>query len=725
MKTKLTVLRSLILALIVMLLVFAGCQNHFEQSNSELSSNASMGKGFFTLNLGEVTLGRTILPASPDEGDFTVFKLEFLSNGTAVKPVEWSSENPSELITLDVGTYELHVTAYLDAEKAKPAAWGNKTGIVIEDGKTTAAGVELAPITNAGQGAFKWTISYPLSTTTASMKITPLTGTNGPEQTRTLTSGLTDSLALNAGYYRVVFTLRDNAAKSAERWEILHIYQNMESAFTCSFTADQFQSYNDDIPNSVRRVLFTGPTEIVTLNSLKNNEIYLVKVNVSNNIVSAADTGGPPGSTPGIASGNVMQAPDNAPKVRMGHPAADVFHANHPPFERRKTQSKDGPLGAVFPSSPTVGAATELWVESTFGSGNWVQKPATLKALGTWGNIWVMDDLTTFTDTRAQEMSDKFDLIYPIETSLLGNDFGGWNIDSKIQILVYDIGYKIGEPTTLGYFWGKDMYPNTGSYSISNEAAMFYINGNAGAYSAFGADEFYSTLVHEFQHMIHFSRKEGGSESWYNEMLSMLAEDVISPLIGIGPTNVGHPIQGRIPTFLSGYYRAGITEWGPNDISTLYSYAIDYAFGAYLLRNYGGAELLQEMMANNSTDIDSITAALITVNGNNGLSFEKALRRFGEAMVFGGTNMPADVQSFDKTVTKTIGAYTYTAAKFNIWSDFGSTKPKIFGSTEQFELRPHSLTVHQDSGWTNQWGTKTITLQRPIDPNVEFYLMVK
>jgi hypothetical protein len=481
----------------------------------------------------------------------------------------------------------------------------------------------------------------------------------------------------------------------------------------------------------VIKVLFTGTetTKSVTLNSLNKNEIYLVKVNTSNSVVSAANTGGSSGSSISVASGNIAPGPDDMPKVRMGHPAADEYHANPPPFERRKSRSPDGPLGSSFPSAPTVGTAALFWVESSYGGGIFVQKTATLRALGTCGNIWVMNDLTTFTSAQAQAMADKFDLLYPIETSLLGDDFGGWDIDSKIQLLVYDIGYS-PTGTTLGYFWGKDMRTDIGSGQRSNEAAMFYLNGNANVFTNFGADTLYSTLVHEFQHMIHHARKSMkglNSATWYNEMLSMTTEDVISPLIGIGPTNQGHPIQRRIPGtsgFLNRYYAAGITEWDSGG-NTLDSYAIAYAFGAYLLRNYGGASLLQEMLANDSIDIASVTAALRTVNADSEPSFEEALRRFGEAMVFSGT-LPADVQSFDKTATKTIGGYTYTASKFNIWADFGSTKPKIFGVNEQRQMRPHSITVHQAaSGWKNQSGTKTITLQRPNDSNVEFYLMVK
>jgi len=105
------------------------------------------------------------------------------------------------------------------------------------------------------------------------------------------------------------------------------------------------------------------------------------------------------------------------------------------------------------------------------------------------------------------------------------------------------------------------------------------------------------------------------------------------------------------------------------------------------------------------------------------MSFYEALRRFGEVLVYSG-NMPDDVQSFDKTVTNTIGGYTYTATKFNVWSDFGSEKPRIF-NWNYVAIKGYSLTVYQSPTWKDQTGNVTITLQRPGDPNVEFYLMWK
>jgi hypothetical protein len=481
----------------------------------------------------------------------------------------------------------------------------------------------------------------------------------------------------------------------------------------------------------VSRVDFSGPTETVTLADLKDNDIYLVKVNTSGYIVKASNTGSVSGSSPSTRGDNVLPRPYVALLPRMGYSGADEFRANPPPIVEETPRLSR----AVF-VPPVVGNKRLFWVESYLNSGIWVQKPATLRAVGKYGNVWVMDENygpeggNEITTSQAQALADKFDLIYPIETNLLGFEYGGGpdgdggkDGDPRIQILVYSIVDPSGVVQAAGFFHAKDFYEqNQLSTQKTNFAEMFYIDASQ---VNDVPDYIYSILVHEFQHMINFNMKfvknKKSSQAWYDEMLSMMTEDVISPLIGIDPTNWYHKIQQEIPTFLINYYTVGITEWNLLDER---SYAKGYAFGAYLLRNYGGASLLKEILANNSTNIDSVTAALKKVGGSE-LSFEEALRRFGEAIVFSGT-MPSDVMSFDKTVTKTIGSYTYTATKFDVWTDFGSTKPMIFGLTEQVETRPYSLTVHQDAeAWINQTGDIDIILKRPNDPKVEFYLMVK
>jgi hypothetical protein len=489
------------------------------------------------------------------------------------------------------------------------------------------------------------------------------------------------------------------------------------------------------VVKSVTKVAFTGQNTTVSFSDLTNKNIYLVKVNTSSYVVSNANTGLAQSLYSELANSNDLTSENYTGELfRMGHPGADEFHANPPPYSKKSNRSSSElPASSVL---YTAGSTRRFWVESVYNNSNFVQKTATLVRQGAYCNIWVMNDLTTFTSAQAQGFADKFDAIYPIETSLLGYEdgggptgFGGIDNDKRIQILIFDIGY---DPTGAlflpgGYFWGKDMILDNviSSYSSlrSNEAEMFYINGNHNFFPNY-TDYFYSALVHEFQHMINYSQKyiknNLNSESWYNEMLSMMAEDVISPLIGIGPTNSNHPIKGRIPRFLINYNLYGITEWSRDSNS----YLVPYAFGAYLLRNYGGAALLKELLANNSTNINSVTAALRKVNNDNGLSFENALRRFGETFIYSRT-IPSDVLSFDKTDTRTIGAYTYTATKFDVWNDFGSTKPKVLGAGEQAVMRPHSISVHQASEWRNKSGNLSVTLQRPANSSVEFYLMVK
>ena len=466
--------------------------------------------------------------------------------------------------------------------------------------------------------------------------------------------------------------------------------------------------------NSVQKVLFSGPTETVTLNGLSNNEIFLVKVNMSALIVEAANTGISPSLSRSVLN-NVMPLPvistdDVLP--RMGHPSANILDGVPMP------SIADGPRK----QEAVAGSTRSFWIEQNVDKRDWIYKPATLLASGTYGNIWVMDNCIG--SEQAKALADKFDIIYPAETNLIGYEYGGGpggtggkDGELKIQILVYDIGNNIA-----GFFWSKDFYQQDllPAQMKTNNAEIFYID--AGVVKR-QIDYIYSTLVHEFQHMIHFNQKEVkqniSSASWYNEMLSMMTEDVMAKTIGIEMSSSYHKIRVRMPDFLRYYYLRGITEWTGDFIS----YAKGIAFGAYLLRNYGGAGLLQEMLANNSTGTNSITAALNKFAGS-GINFEEALRRFGEAIVFSGT-MPDDVLSFDKTVNYSKGVYTYTAVKFNVWTDFGSVKPAILNGNQQEELRPYSLTVHQDASWKGKTGSFSITLQRPNDPNVEFYLMVK
>jgi len=480
---------------------------------------------------------------------------------------------------------------------------------------------------------------------------------------------------------------------------------------------------------SVIRVPFTDKTTTVSLSGLSGKNIYLVKINTSNSTVSAANTGNVLSLSRNLANNDTPPPAINVENLpRMGHPGADRFYENLPPIDNKTSQSGLYNTAPFIP--PVVGNTRMFWLE--IPKNNWIQKQATLRATGTRGNIWVMDNSITTAD--AQKLASKFDTIYPAETNLLGFEYGGGpggdggkDRDPKIQILVYDIG---GD--TLGYFHPKDFYEQSELTGVNaglktNLAEIFYIDSG---YVNSNIDLICSTLVHEFQHMINFNEKSVKrrveSSRWYDEMLSLMAEDVIEDIIGIDPTHEDHIIKDRIPIFLSFYNGLSFTIWYINDVLAI-NYSKGYAFGAYLLRNYGGAALLKNILANNSVDIDSITAALNDFSP--GMDFNTALMRFGEAMIFSGAQKTDNVITFDKTVTNTINGFTYTAYGFDIWKisrwdDDDGYGPYVL-NLSQAEMRSHSVSLHQAPEWKNKTGNFSVTLEKPANPGIELFLMVR
>jgi hypothetical protein len=391
---------------------------------------------------------------------------------------------------------------------------------------------------------------------------------------------------------------------------------------------------------------------------------------------------------------------------------------------------------------------------------------ATLRATGTHSNIWVAEDNYSeanpsdyndnkITSAQAQAMADKFDLIYGKETALFGFECGGEpsgdggvDGDSKIQILVHDIdgNYTPGQSSgTFGYFYNADEfsqeYWNTYNdfYDAdikSNEMEIFYMDAY---FTDMLPDACYSTLIHEFQHMIHFNRKSltlelNNSGTWYNEMLSMLAEDVIDPLIDINVGDDGHPTSDRIPRFLGNYNQVGVAVWREDTVNVLsYFYANSYAFGAYLVRNFGGAKLIQELMLNSSIDEASVTAALASTANplrSEVDTFDKALRRYGEALVFSqpADTRPSGVLSFNNTVSDTINSNNYTFTGFDIWkiqNVLNGTKGPYVFDTEQRLMNGRTMLLQSKTAWQSVSGDLSITVQKPTSSDIEVYVMVR
>ena len=227
---------NILLTIVFLLLVVFNCSDTFEQ---EIIPS---GMGSFLLYLDEQN-PRTIMPDTPD---FVIYELKF--TGSAAVILDRTKENLNDPIHLLNGTYNLFVTAYIDNDKEKPAAWGSANDIEINEGAKISRTIPLNAFNpdGTGFGIFYWNVHYPAGITDANMKITPLNPATGTsEQTLNFTAGSTSntgSRQLNSGYYNVLFSLKKSDTHPLEWVEILHVYQNMVSSYNHTFGNEYFNN---------------------------------------------------------------------------------------------------------------------------------------------------------------------------------------------------------------------------------------------------------------------------------------------------------------------------------------------------------------------------------------------------------------------------------------------------------------------------------------------------
>ena len=212
--------------------------------------DAPEGMGSFVLNIGNTEAERTILPVG--EPDFQSYKLTFTpATGSPAANIEFSvlrdSLNVStEPVYLNEGIWNLAVNAYTSPTEDPQAlvAEGVLDAIEISSGQTTTSNVVLKAILG-GEGTFKWDIAFDISSYTLDpasvMTISQVDGTVA-EQIN-LATDRSGTRTLDSGYYRVFFNLiieDSDGKRMATRREVLHVYQNMESEFTHTFTTANF-----------------------------------------------------------------------------------------------------------------------------------------------------------------------------------------------------------------------------------------------------------------------------------------------------------------------------------------------------------------------------------------------------------------------------------------------------------------------------------------------------
>jgi hypothetical protein len=427
----------------------------------------------------------------------------------------------------------------------------------------------------------------------------------------------------------------------------------------------------------------------VTLENLDGDDVYLVFTNTDqSNAISPPTISLQTTTALGATVSASRSSGSSETLVRIESSSAATsefsFDLNELPSLSRKAISAAVAESDESSTSYAIGDSTEFYVvaneddDDEANTDAWVT--STLKSITTYHGktlyVWVQDDSWENSNIKTYEvnqtMVDAFaeqflangddNDIYEWVTGILGEPWGEHNYSNliadtdEIHILMTDIGEDDipSGSVTLGFFYALDTFiaDETSTYTEnSNEKLMFYIDsvllatpsGDSWEITDTYPSVLISTLAHEFQHMIYFYQKFiadsnaselATAETWLNELASMAIQDMLADKIeSDGPRGVSYTdgtagasnnYSGRLPRY--NYYNdASITDWE----GELTNYSVNYAFGAYLMRNYGGASFLRSLVHSSNGNSEAIDDALSAQGYSE--DFNTVLQQFGVA----------------------------------------------------------------------------------------------
>ncbi|MCR5218497.1 hypothetical protein [Treponema sp.] len=471
----------------------------------------------------------------------------------------------------------------------------------------------------------------------------------------------------------------------------------------------------------------------------------------------------------------------------------------------RSASIEEPRYSTVSASDFNVGDTKSLYVDVNSSISQFKSKTATLYAKNSVCLVWVISGYTTenkangkYVNTDlAEYIASKFASLYNHERTVFGEEGeylihetssgsgyisstsmenGDSDTGSLVNIVIYDIGNDYSDDNTsgiVGYFYSKDywvpcdnsssmaMYSNEGKYFYLDSSFCNYVSSSSSSDSksvryagvqdsdgnSIASDTALTTLFHEFQHMINYYQKGYGSvETWYNEMLSMLAEDMFATNLGVSDDDA--PWGARLPTFNAYYYVSGIDEYlgEDDDMSDLavFSYSTAYTFGAWLAREFGGPELISSISQNDYTGMESIRKAIYELTGEN-LSANQLRRRFIQACAFRNNfatanDLPTLYQDAGGEITddnfiSVMNALDIYSTDF-VYSDSDFLGPAIYDDQSYPDaisynnkrytlsnLRPHGFQIHY-AGVANS-DTVTLTFTSQSNSNEDVIILIQ
>lgn len=518
-----------------------------------------------------------------------------------------------------------------------------------------------------------------------------------------------------------------------------------------------------------------------------SSPVYEIGSDVSTVALSGDDLSG---KTIYLAKTNASSSAVSASYARYVTGAQNITLTDAETDSESPVPSGPGSAASVTQLSLSVGSTTKsVYVDQDSDISTFAAETATLRACGTYCNVWVVSDCYTsgtasgekIDSAIAESLASKFDAMYLMIRNVFGDesekiclyssgsvteadmsdydDTGTSSAGRKVNIVVYDIGNDYGSSSSsgiVGYFYAKDYYRNTGSALASSSGYKVIDYSNCGKYFYVDAyfavsytDMVYSTLSHEFQHMIDFGVKDMDKDlspsTWYNEMLSMLSEDILQSSLGINASDYDDSPENRLPMFNRCYKDCGLEYRSSSTYYEILSYSSAFAFGAWIIRQFGGVPVIAAMSSNDYVDTDSVTAAVNSVNGTS-YTMEDLLKMYAEACIFSDTTLGMPTFNRSRTLSASdayyysAGSYGYPVCAVDIWnlddifsSDFtGEYKnttyykydgPELYGYNAAYSIRPYGMTLVKIG--TASADSATITLSTTGKSSEHLYLFVQ
>lgn len=268
------------------------------------------------------------------------------------------------------------------------------------------------------------------------------------------------------------------------------------------------------------------------------------------------------------------------------------------------------------------------WLALDDYEGYYYFKDFELKAVGTYGEVWVAVDLgypegdprddPEVTQAQIDYLLAEFDAnMYPLETDFFGMPDYHDGSNSLLEAWGYvPPGYYAGDRLAIMIDNVRDdsyydpTYPNyiAGFYSPTFEAYfdrnMMSIDSHDWA-NRVGPDGtrpflYESVFAHEFQHLIH-DDNDSDEETWVNEGMSMFAEWLTGYVIDDDPYD----------TFTDQYPENGLIWWGDQGGREIVAdYGLVYLWTLYLYEHFGGGPFIQALATNEANGVASIEETL-------------------------------------------------------------------------------------------------------------------